>query len=395
MLRIERASIWRQSSNSWTPTTSTSPLHYSNFRPPSPQRPDRACFSPRVALALARVQGPASRTGSESGFVFLAGPARVRKPRETPGIPLTHKYAKRLWSRTGARHDLRAAGPQVDRARAQEQSHGRRWILWTLIKSEAVAGTPPGAVSPRPSARACLARIGVDGEVGAFSRDREHVLRRRGRLTRSRMQGHPLGPAARQGIRSRSRTSSTPRGLSDRTRFSASPLDAGPGNDATVVASAARRRRRHRRQDRHHGVRLISIPGRRATCTTTTARPAVHRPIGGGGRRRYGVAAALARRPQRVGDPSGRLLRRLCRQADPRAGVAPASCKAAPSRASSTTSGRLPVPSRSRAHPDVLAGYDPTGRTARPFASADFRAVQSENPPASPHFAFVPTLEQG
>jgi Asp-tRNA(Asn)/Glu-tRNA(Gln) amidotransferase A subunit family amidase len=40
---------------------------------------------------------------------------------------------------------------------------------------------------------------------------------------------------------------------------------------------------------------------------------------------------------------------------------------------------------------DVLAGYDPADPDTRPFASADFRAVQSEDPPASPHFAFVPT----
>src|SRR5882757_9585920 len=40
---------------------------------------------------------------------------------------------------------------------------------------------------------------------------------------------------------------------------------------------------------------------------------------------------------------------------------------------------------------DVLAGYDPADPDTRPFASADFRAVQSEGPPASPHFAFVPT----
>jgi Asp-tRNA(Asn)/Glu-tRNA(Gln) amidotransferase A subunit family amidase len=40
---------------------------------------------------------------------------------------------------------------------------------------------------------------------------------------------------------------------------------------------------------------------------------------------------------------------------------------------------------------DVLAGYDPADPDTRPFASADFRAVQSESPPASPHFAFVPT----
>ena len=46
---------------------------------------------------------------------------------------------------------------------------------------------------------------------------------------------------------------------------------------------------------------------------------------------------------------------------------------------------------------DVLAGYDPADPDTRPFASADFRAVQSENPPASPHFAFVRDagLEQG
>jgi Asp-tRNA(Asn)/Glu-tRNA(Gln) amidotransferase A subunit family amidase len=40
---------------------------------------------------------------------------------------------------------------------------------------------------------------------------------------------------------------------------------------------------------------------------------------------------------------------------------------------------------------DVLAGYDPADPDTRPFASADFRAVQSASLPATPHFAFVPT----
>src|SRR5207237_6992591 len=40
---------------------------------------------------------------------------------------------------------------------------------------------------------------------------------------------------------------------------------------------------------------------------------------------------------------------------------------------------------------DVIAGHDRADPDSRPFASPDFRAVQAESLPATPHFAFVRT----
>src|SRR5262244_2703185 len=40
---------------------------------------------------------------------------------------------------------------------------------------------------------------------------------------------------------------------------------------------------------------------------------------------------------------------------------------------------------------DVIAGHDPEDADTRPFASADFRTVQAESPPATPNFVFMRT----
>ena len=171
---------------------------------------------------------------------------------------------------------------------------------------------------------------------------------------RWRRHGHSTSAACRatrsgrcMAFRSGSRTSSTPPIIRPNSARR-SPPAAGPGHDATVVAKL-----------RAAGAVIIGKtvttefayfhpgPTRNPHDHAAHARRLVVR-IGRGGRRPHGAARAR-HADQRVGDPSGRLLRRLRRQADPRAGVA---CRRAAALAQARPCrGVRAFASGSRAHP--------------------------------------------
>src|SRR6478609_53003 len=232
--------------------------------------------------------------------------------------------------------------------------------LVTLTASEAAAEIAAGAVSAETYARACLARIeALDGEVKAFAHlDREHVLAQARALDERRMQGHPLGPlhGIPVAIKDIIDTADYPTELG-------SPLAAGrrPRHDATVVARL-----------RAAGAVIVG-----KTVTTEfayfhpgpTRNPHDHARTPGGSSSGSAAAVAAHMVPLALGtQTNGSVIR-------------PAAFCGVFARSLPDLALIL----------DVLAGYDPADPDTRPFASADFRVVQSENPPASPHFAFVPT----
>jgi Asp-tRNA(Asn)/Glu-tRNA(Gln) amidotransferase A subunit family amidase len=243
--------------------------------------------------------------------------------------------------------------------------------LVTLTASEAAAEIAAGAVSAEAYARACLARIeALDGEVKAFAHlDREHVLAQARALDERRMQGHPLGPlhGIPVAIKDIIDTADYPTELG-------SPLAAGrrPRHDATVVARL-----------RAAGAVIVG-----KTVTTEfayfhpgpTRNPHDHARTPGGSSSGSAAAVAAHMVPLALGtQTNGSVIR-------PAAfGVVQLSRKLDHIGAFARSLPDLALIL------DVLSGYDPADPDTRPFASADFRAVQSENPPASPHFAFVPT----
>jgi hypothetical protein len=145
--------------------------------------------------------------------------------------------------------------------------------LVTLTASEAAAEIAAGAVSAETYARACLARIeALDGEVKAFAHlDREHVLAQARALDERRMQGHPPGrlhgiPVAIKDIID---TADYPTDSVLRLPPDAAPARRHRCRQVMPPAWAVRRQRPSPPSS------PISIPGRRATRTTTPARPAV------------------------------------------------------------------------------------------------------------------------
>jgi Asp-tRNA(Asn)/Glu-tRNA(Gln) amidotransferase A subunit family amidase len=259
--------------------------------------------------------------------------------------------------------------------------------LVTLTASDAAAEIARGAVSAETYAGACLARIeALDGEIRAFTHlDREHVLAQARMLDERRMLGHPLGPlhGIPVAIKDIIDTADYPTELG-------SPLAAGrrPPHDATVVAKL-----------RTAGAVII---GKSVTTEFAyfhpgpTRNPHDHTRTPGGSSSGSAAAVAAHMVPLALGtQTNGSVIR-------PAAFCGVFAVK--PTHGLVSRAGVLQLSRKldhvgafARSLPDlalildVLAGYDPADPDTRPFASADFRAVQSESPPASPHFAFVRT----
>jgi Asp-tRNA(Asn)/Glu-tRNA(Gln) amidotransferase A subunit family amidase len=259
--------------------------------------------------------------------------------------------------------------------------------LVTLTATDAAAEIARGAVSAEDYARACLARIeALDGEIRAFVHlDREHVLAQARALDERRTLGHPLGPlhGIPVAIKDIIDTADYPTELG-------SPLAAGrrPRRDAAVVARL-----------RAAGAVIIG-----KTVTTEfayfhpgpTRNPHDHARTPGGSSSGSAAAVAANMVPLALGtQTNGSVIR-------PAAFCGVFAIK--PSHGLVSRAGVLQLSRRldhvgafARSVPDlalildVLAGRDPADPDSTPFASADFRAVQRESPPASPHFAFVRT----
>src|SRR6476660_3239422 len=256
-----------------------------------------------------------------------------------------------------------------------------------LTATEAAAEIARGAVSAEDYARACLDRIeAVDGEIKAFVHlDREHALEQARRRDEQRALGHPIGPlhGVPVAIKDIIDTADYPTELG-------SPIGAGrrPRHDATVVARL-----------RAAGAVII---GKAVTTEFAyyhpgpTRNPHDHARTPGGSS--SGSAAAIAAHMVPLAldtQTNGSVIR-------PAAFCGVFAVK--PTHGLVSRAGVLQLSRKldhigafARSLPDlalildVLAGYDPADPDTRPFASADFRAVQRESPPASPHFAFVPT----
>ncbi|MGZ3328918.1 MAG: amidase [Xanthobacteraceae bacterium] len=259
--------------------------------------------------------------------------------------------------------------------------------LVTLTATDAAAEIARGAVSAEDYARACLARIeALDGEIRAFVHlDREHVLAQARALDERRTLGHPLGPlhGIPVAIKDIIDTADYPTELG-------SPLAAGrrPRRDAAVVARL-----------RAAGAVIIG-----KTVTTEfayfhpgpTRNPHDHARTPGGSSSGSAAAVAANMVPLALGtQTNGSVIR-------PAAFCGVFAIK--PTHGLVSRAGVLQLSRRldhvgafARSVPDlalildVLAGHDPADPDSTPFASADFRAVQRESPPASPHFAFVRT----
>jgi Asp-tRNA(Asn)/Glu-tRNA(Gln) amidotransferase A subunit family amidase len=259
--------------------------------------------------------------------------------------------------------------------------------LVNLTATEAAAEIARGATSAEDYTRACLERIGaVDGEIKAFVHlDRDQALAQARALDERRVQGLPIGPlhGIPVAVKDIIDTADYPTELG-------SPLAAGrrPWSDAAVVAKL-----------RAAGAVIIG-----KTVTTEfayfhpgpTRNPHDHTRTPGGSS--SGSAAAVAARmvPLALGSQTnGSVIR-------PAAFCGVFAIK--PSHGLVSRAGALRL-SRTLDHIgafgrsltdlalilDVIAGHDPADPDTRPFASADFRAVQGESPPASPHFVFVRT----
>jgi Asp-tRNA(Asn)/Glu-tRNA(Gln) amidotransferase A subunit family amidase len=259
--------------------------------------------------------------------------------------------------------------------------------LVNLTATEAAAEIARGATSAEDYTRACLERIdAVDGEIKAFVHlDRDQALAQARALDERRVQGLPIGPlhGIPVAVKDIIDTADYPTELG-------SPLAAGrrPWSDAAVVAKL-----------RAAGAVIIG-----KTVTTEfayfhpgpTRNPHDHRRTPGGSS--SGSAAAVAARmvPLALGSQTnGSVIR-------PAAFCGVFAIK--PSHGLVSRAGALRL-SRTLDHIgafgrsltdlalilDVIAGHDPADPDTRPFASADFRAVQGESPPASPHFVFVRT----
>jgi Asp-tRNA(Asn)/Glu-tRNA(Gln) amidotransferase A subunit family amidase len=259
--------------------------------------------------------------------------------------------------------------------------------LVTLTATEAAAEIARGAVSAVDYSRACLARIeAADGEVKAFVHlDREHVLAQARALDERRTHGYPLGPlhGIPVAIKDIIDTADYPTELG-------SPLAAGrrPERDATVVAKL-----------RAAGAVII---GKAVTTEFAyfhpgpTRNPHDHARTPGGSSSGSAAAVAANMVPLALGSQTnGSVIR-------PGAFCGVFAVK--PTHGLVSRAGVLQL-SRQLDHVgvfarsladlalilDVIAGHDPADADTRPFASADFRAVHAESPPAAPNFVFMRT----
>src|SRR5215472_9184535 len=259
--------------------------------------------------------------------------------------------------------------------------------LTALTATEAAAEIARGAVSAEDYVRACLDRIeGLDGEIKAFAHlDREHALAQARALDERRIQGHPLGPlhGVPVAIKDIIDTADFPTELG-------SPLAAGrrPWRDATVVARL-----------RAAGAVII---GKSVTTEFAyyqpgpTRNPHDHARTPGGSSSGSAAAVAAQMVPLALGSQTnGSVIR-------PAAFCGVFAIK--PSHGLVSRAGVLPLSRKldhigafARSLPDlalileVIAGHDPADPDTTPFAAPDFRALQREEPPLPPRFAFVRT----
>src|SRR5215472_11253892 len=259
--------------------------------------------------------------------------------------------------------------------------------LTALTATEAAAEIARGAISSEDYTRACLDRIAaLDGEIKAFVHlDREHALAQARALDERRAQGHAIGPlhGIPVAIKDIIDTADYPTELG-------SPLAAGrrPRHDATVVAKL-----------RAAGAVIL---GKSVTTEFAyyhpgpTRNPHNHGHTPGGSS--SGSAAAVAARmvPLALGSQTnGSVIR-------PAAFCGVFAVK--PSHGLVSRAGVLPLSRKldhigafARSLPDlalileVIAGHDPADPDTTPFAAPDFRALQREEPPLPPRFAFVRT----
>ena len=189
--------------------------------------------------------------------------------------------------------------------------------LCALGLSEAASDIREGRITSAELVTDCLARIEeVDGEIQAWAfLDRDHALAQARGARHAPPRGQGAGRPARGAGRHQGHLRH--RRHADRIRLAA----VGRPHAASRCGgggSASRGRRRDHGQDRHHGIRLFS-----SRQDQEPARPRAHagrlvERLGGGGRRRHGAGRdRLA--DQRLGDPSGRVLRRGRLQAHARA----------------------------------------------------------------------------
>lgn len=259
--------------------------------------------------------------------------------------------------------------------------------LLTLTATDAAAQLASGAISAEEYSSACLDRIAAaDADIKAFVHvDRDHVLAQARALDERRAERHTLGPlhGVPVAIKDIIDTADYPTELG-------SPIGAGrrPRQDATVVAKL-----------RAAGAVIIGKtvttefayyhPGPTRNPHDTTRTP---------GGSSSGSAAAVAANmvPLALGSQTnGSTIR-------PGAFCGVFAVK--PGHGLVSRAGVLQLSRKldhvgafARSLPDlalileVVAGHDPADPDTEPFAAPDFRALQSEEPPIPPRFAFVRT----
>src|SRR5262247_3537767 len=259
--------------------------------------------------------------------------------------------------------------------------------LVKLTATEAAAEIARGAVSAEDYACACLDRIeALDGEIKAFVHlDREHALAQARALDERRAHRHSLGPlhGVPVAIKDIIDTADYPTELG-------SPIGSGrrPRHDATVVAKL-----------RAAGAVII---GKSVTTEFAyyhpgaTRNPHDHARTPGGSSSGSAAAVAVNMVPLALGSQTnGSVIR-------PAAFCGVFAVK--PTHGLVSRAGVLQL-SRQLDHVgafarsladlalilDVIAGHDPEDADTRPFASADFRAVQAESLPATSNFVFMRT----
>src|SRR5262249_27896724 len=259
--------------------------------------------------------------------------------------------------------------------------------LTTLTATAAAAEIARGAVSAVDYSRACLDRIeAIDGEIRAFVHvDRDSVLAQARALDERRAERRSIGPlhGVPVAIKDIIDTADYPTELG-------SPIGAGrrPRNDATVVAKL-----------RAAGAVIIG-----KTVTTEfayfhpgpTRNPHDHARTPGGSSSGSAAAVAANMVPLALGSQTnGSVIRpaafcgvfagKPTHRLVSRARVLPLSRQLGPFGAFARSLADLALIL------DVIAGHDPEDADTRPFASADFRAVQAESLPATPNFVFMRT----
>jgi Asp-tRNA(Asn)/Glu-tRNA(Gln) amidotransferase A subunit family amidase len=259
--------------------------------------------------------------------------------------------------------------------------------LVKLTASEAAAEIARGAISAEDYTRACLERIAaLDGEIKAFAHlDRDHALAQARSLDERRANGHSLGPLHGIPVAIKDIIDTA-----DYPTECGSPLAAGrrTRHDATVVAKL-----------RAAGAVIIG-----KTVTTEfayfnpgpTRNPHDQTRTPGGSSSGSAAAVAAHMVPLALGSQTnGSVIR-------PAAFCGVFAIK--PSYGLVSRAGVLTLSRKldhigafARSLPDlalileVIAGHDPADPDTEPFASPDFRALQREEPPLPPRFAFVRT----